>query len=73
VSSVYGAKQMNAILAFDTDTVFLSSNITSGTINPLKTVELYDIPIPSKELVEQLTKLKGNSNFFKFNQQFIKQ
>jgi len=73
VTSVYGAKQMNAILEFDADTVFISSSITAGTINPLKTVELYDIPIPSKELVDQLSKLKGNSNLSRFSQRFIKQ
>jgi len=73
VSSVYGAKQMNAILGFDSDNVFISSNITSGTINPLKTVELYDIPIPSKELVEQLSKLKSNNNLSKISQRLTKQ
>ncbi len=64
VGRVYSIKEASEDFDGETQTVLVKSHLTAGTVNPLNAIELYDVPIPTEELVNRLSGLtESNMNF----------
>jgi len=58
-ASVYEIKEGSSLLSQGSYPISMSNYVGTGAISPLKAIELYDIPIPSEELVNQISSLGG--------------
>jgi len=58
---VYSLDQTEELLGGESGPIYLHNNLSLGGVNPLTAVELYDIPIPSEELVNTINSLKNST------------
>jgi hypothetical protein len=59
--SIYSQEQAPKILDVVIAPVYLTTSLDADAIDPLTAVELYEIPLPSRELVIELAELRKKS------------
>lgn len=59
--SIYSEQQVPKILNSIVMPIYISSDLDADTVNPVEAIELYDLPLPSQELVFLLASIRENN------------